>query len=128
LSVLIRKDSSADFPAAFNAIRTDCSPEPLEKSFKGQDAAKMLLPPESCLRHETVIDAARRAGVKRFSPSEFGVGTNHPVFYENKVLSKTMWSHLKYLEKAQDVMSWTAVFCNPWIDHVWSPLRQCSTP
>ncbi|KAI7776291.1 hypothetical protein LA080_005530 [Diaporthe eres] len=100
-----------------NVIRTDYSPESLEQSFKGQDAVVMLLPPESSVQHQTVIDAARRAGVKRLFPSEFGVRTNHPAFHNNVVLCKKKWSHIKHLEKTQGVMSWTAIFCNPWIDH-----------
>lgn len=118
VSVVTRKDSSTEFPASFNVIRTDYSLESLEQSFKGQDAVVMLLPPESSVRHQTVIDAARRAGVKRFFPSEFGVRTNHPAFHDNVVLCKKKWSHIKHLEKTQDAMSWTAIFCNPWIDHV----------
>lgn len=118
VSVLTRQNSTAEFPSVFNVIRTDYSPESLKESFKGQDVVIMLLPPESSVRHQTVIDAARGAGVKRFFPSEFGVRTNHPAFHENVALSKKKWSHLKYLEKTQDVMSWTAIFCNPWIDHV----------
>lgn len=118
VSVLKRKDSSAEFPASFNVIGTDCSLESLEQSFKGQDAVVMLLPPESSVRQQTVIDAAKRAGVKRFFPSEFGVRLNHPAFHENVVLCKKKWSRIKHLEKTEDVMSWTAVIFNHWIDHV----------
>lgn len=126
--MLTRKDSSAQFPAAFNVICTDYSSESLEKCLEGQDVVIMLLPPESSVRHQAVIDAARRAGVKRFFPSEFGVRTNLPAFHENVVLSKKKWSHLEYLEKTEDIMSWTAVFCNPWIDHVWHPFSPTQRP
>jgi hypothetical protein len=78
----------------------------------------MLLPPESTVDHETVIDAAVKAGVKRFFPSEYGVRTYYPDFAENVLLATKKRSIVKHLETAQDMMSWTAILCNPWVDHV----------
>ncbi|RYC80575.1 hypothetical protein BFJ63_vAg16535, partial [Fusarium oxysporum f. sp. narcissi] len=73
LSVLTRENSGAKFSKGLNVISTDYSPESLERRLRGQDVVIMLLPPESTVDHETVIDAAVKAGVKRFFPSEYGV-------------------------------------------------------
>ncbi|KAF4467250.1 DNA binding [Fusarium albosuccineum] len=98
VSVLTRKESDAEIPAGLNVIQTDYSPTSLQQGLRGQDVVIMLLPPESTVDHETVIDAAVKAGVKHFFPSEYGVRTYHPDFANN------------------DVMSWTGLMCNPWVD------------
>ncbi|KAH7146834.1 hypothetical protein B0J13DRAFT_584311 [Dactylonectria estremocensis] len=116
ISILTRKDSDAKFPAAFNVIYTDYSPASLEQNFKGQDVVIVFLPPESTVTHESVIDAAVKAGVKRFFPSEYGVRSYHPDFAEGALITKKKRSIVKHLEKTQDVMSWTGLLCNPWID------------
>ncbi|CAG9986874.1 unnamed protein product [Clonostachys byssicola] len=117
VSVLTRKDSEAKFRTGLNIIATDYSFESLVKSLRGQDVVIMLLPPESTVDHETVIDAAVKAGVKRFFPSEYGVRTYYPAFAENMLLATKKRSIVKHLEKTQDTMSWTAILCNPWVDH-----------
>ncbi|KAI8722734.1 NmrA domain-containing protein [Fusarium sp. LHS14.1] len=116
VSVLTRQGSDAKFPAGLNVISTDYSPASLEQVLKGQDVVIMLLPPESTVDHQTVIDAAVRAGVKRFFPSEYGVRTYHPEFANNVLLATKKRSIVKHLEKTQDVMSWTGLMCNPWVD------------
>ncbi|KAJ4178563.1 hypothetical protein NW755_013101 [Fusarium falciforme] len=98
VSVLTRQGSDAKLPAGLNAISTDYSPASLEQGLRRKDVVIMFLPPESTVDHETVMDAAVRAVVKRFFPPEYGR------------------SIVKYLEQTQDVTSWTAVLCNPWID------------
>lgn len=118
MSVLTRKGSNAKFSPGLNIIATDYSFESLVESLRGQDVVIMLLPPESTVDHETVIDAAVKAGVKCFVPSEYGVRTYHPAFAENMLLAKKKRSVVKHLEKTQDIMSWTAIMCNPWVDHV----------
>ncbi|CAI6095274.1 hypothetical protein V2G26_010865 [Clonostachys chloroleuca] len=117
VSVLTRKDSGAKFRTGLNVIATDYSFESLVKSLRGQDVVIMLLPPESTVDHETVIDAAVKAGVKRFFPSEYGVRTYYPAFAENMLLATKKRSIVKHLETTQDTMSWTAILCNPWVDH-----------
>lgn len=81
----------------------------------------MFLPPESTVTHESIIDAAVKAGVKRFFPSEYGVRSNHPDFANGPLITKKKNSIVKHLEKTQHVMSWTVLFCNPWIDFVCFP-------
>ncbi|KAH7233853.1 uncharacterized protein BKA55DRAFT_742584 [Fusarium redolens] len=80
------------------------------------DVVIMLLPPESTVDHESVIDAAVKAGVKRFFPSEYGVRTYHPAFADSVLLATKKRSIVKHLEKTQDIMSWTGIICNPWVD------------
>ncbi|SPN96511.1 uncharacterized protein DNG_00039 [Cephalotrichum gorgonifer] len=117
ISVLTRHDSNARFSTAVQVIRTDYSPASLEQSLRGQDVVFMFLPPESTVPHERVIDAAVRAGVKRFFPSEYGVRSYHPDFAEGVPITKKKRSIVKYLERTQDAMSWTGLICNPWVDH-----------
>ncbi|KIL86260.1 hypothetical protein FAVG1_10657 [Fusarium avenaceum] len=117
VSILTRKSSNVKFSPGLNIIATDYSFESLVESLLGQDVVIMLLPPESTVDHETIIDAAVKAGVKCFFPSEFGVRTYHPAFAENMLLAKKKRSIVKHLEKTKDIMSWTAIMCNPWVDH-----------
>ncbi|KAJ3547681.1 hypothetical protein NM208_g1393 [Fusarium decemcellulare] len=116
VSVLTRKESGAEFPAGLNVIQTDYSPASLQQALRGQDVVIMLLPPESTVDHETIIDAAVKAGVKRFFPSEYGVRTYHPDFANNVLIATKKRSIVKHLEKTQDAMSWTGLMCNPWVD------------
>ncbi|EXA31210.1 hypothetical protein FOVG_17454 [Fusarium oxysporum f. sp. pisi HDV247] len=116
LSVLTRENSGAKFSKGLNVISTDYSPESLERGLRGQDVVIMLLPPESTVDHESVIDAAVKAGVKRFFPSEYGVRTYHPAFADSVLLATKKRSIVKHLEKTQDIMSWTGIICNPWVD------------
>lgn len=96
-------------------------PKSLENGLKGQDVVIMLLPPESTVDHETIIDAAVRAGVKHFFPSEYGIRMYHPEFANNVVLATKKRSIVKHLERTQDYMSWTGLICNPWVDFVRLP-------
>ncbi|KAK2470427.1 hypothetical protein H9L39_18044 [Fusarium oxysporum f. sp. albedinis] len=105
LSVLTRENSGAKFSKGLSVISTDYSPESLERGLRGQDVVIMLLPPESTVDHETVIDAAVKAGVKRFFPSEYGVRTYHPAFADSVLLATKKRSIVKHLEKTQDIMS-----------------------
>ncbi|KAJ4129627.1 hypothetical protein NW754_003909 [Fusarium falciforme] len=70
VSVLTRQGSDAKLPAGLNAISTDYSPASLEQGLRRKDVVIMFLPPESTVDHETVMDAAVRAVVKRFFPPD----------------------------------------------------------
>lgn len=63
-----------------------------------------------------IIDAAIKAGVDRFVPSDYGVRTYHPLYNVGVATYKRQF--VEYLESKQDSISWTAIICNPWIEYV----------
>ncbi|KAK4198769.1 hypothetical protein QBC40DRAFT_330464 [Triangularia verruculosa] len=78
VTVLIRKESPRTFPAPVKTITVDYdSLDSLTSALSGQDAVVSTLPmspPKKLL----LIEAAAKAGVKRFLPTEFGPDTRNP--------------------------------------------------
>ncbi|KAH9888162.1 NmrA-like family protein [Xylariomycetidae sp. FL2044] len=77
ISVVSRKSSTAEIPEGVNVIKVDDGypPEELEKAFAGQDAVVMANGFQLIGQEGKFIEAAIKAGVKRFIPSEFGSNT-----------------------------------------------------
>lgn len=74
VTVITRKISSGNFPSGVRVQKTDfTSPESLAEAFKNQDAVVDAGPGQT--EQHSLIDAAVKAGVKRWIPSEFGVNT-----------------------------------------------------
>ncbi len=70
--------------------------------------------------HEKIIDAAVKAGVKRFIPSEFGLNTQKVTGGAAKILAFKIKLQEK-LQKASDENSqfyWTGVSCSLFFDWV----------
>jgi len=80
ISVLSRASSKSTFPSTANVITVpDSYPEhAVIEAFKPQDAIIDLAPLTEIPQHKAFIDAAVKAGVKRFIPSEFGNKTSEP--------------------------------------------------
>ncbi|KAF2020338.1 NAD(P)-binding protein [Aaosphaeria arxii CBS 175.79] len=116
VTAVTREGSDSKFPDSLKVAYTDFSSASLEQVLRGQDVVIDLLPPEAKVPHERIIDAAVKSGVKRFFPSEYGVRSYYPEFAEVVAITKKKRSIVKYLEKTQDKMSWTALLCNPWTD------------
>jgi putative NADH-flavin reductase len=74
ITALTREDSKATFPDAIHVYKTDYDSESsLEGAFKGQDAVVSVIATAALGSQLKIIEAAAKAGVKRFIPSEFGV-------------------------------------------------------
>ncbi|KAJ5737547.1 isoflavone reductase family protein [Penicillium malachiteum] len=77
LSILSRKSSKSLLPPGIKVEKVD-NDYPLDQllnAFQGQDALISTLPCSSYTVHLRMIDAAIRAGVKHFIPTEYGNNT-----------------------------------------------------
>jgi hypothetical protein len=94
----------------------------LVEAFKGQDAVVSALGAAGMHEQIKIIDAAVKAGVKRFLPSEYGSNTQNAKatalvsFFALKV---TIIEHLKKQEPKG--LSWTAIESGPAFDMVNLP-------
>ena len=71
MTVLSRESSEATFGPGITVRKTDFSDGDLELAFKGQDAVVSAVGATGFGDQAKFVDAAVRAGVKRFIPSEF---------------------------------------------------------
>ncbi|KAM3080830.1 hypothetical protein ACMFMG_004784 [Clarireedia jacksonii] len=112
VSILSRNSSTQKFPAHITIHRvSDDYPEAeLLKAFKGQDAIVSTIATASANRQHAIIDAAIKAGVKRFVPSEFGSDTRNdkamailPQYFKGKA------DTVEYLKSRESTgLTWTA--------------------
>ena len=119
VAVLSRESSEATFPSGVQIHKTDFSESSLLSAFKGQDAVVSAVGASGFLDQKKIIDAAIKARVKRFIPSEFSSNTLSnavqdlvPVFQGKKAV-------VDYL-KSRDAegMSWTGIACGLLFDWV----------
>lgn len=86
-------------------------------AFKGQDAVVSTVSGPSIRTQTSIIDAAIKAGVKRFIPSEFGSNTANPKAVELVPVFKGKESIVNYLKgKESDSLSWTCLCNGPFFD------------
>ncbi|KNG45402.1 hypothetical protein TW65_07934 [Stemphylium lycopersici] len=115
VTVLTRATSTATFPDGVRVVRSDYSRASLEEAFKGQNVALSFLNYDVSVDQKLIIDAAIKAGVDRFVPSDYGVRTYHPLYNVGVATYKRQF--VEYLESKQDSIGWTAIICNPWIEY-----------
>ena len=120
VSILSRKSSKSTFPSHLTVHRvSDDYPESeLVSAFKGQDAIVVTISGASAHKQKDFIDAAVKAGVKRFVPSEFGGDTVNekalailPQLYGKK---KEVVDYLRGKEK--DGLTWSAFVTGPFFE------------
>lgn len=113
-----RSGSSSTPPSGVSTASADYeSIDSLASVFKDQDAVVSVVGSPGLPKQHILVDAAIKAGVKRFLPSEYGCDTTHaktsqlPVF-QGKVSTR------KYLsEKASaGEITWTALITGPFLD------------
>jgi len=119
VSVLTRPGSTSKFPENVKVITTDYSPTSLALAFAGQDAVLSLLGLSAIGQQYALIEAAVKAGVKRFLPSEFGLDNASaqvlavvPPFRVRTELIDT----IKAKQAAGSPMEWTAVVTGLFLD------------
>ncbi|KAI1149677.1 NAD(P)-binding protein [Nemania diffusa] len=79
VTVLTRKPGSQGFPSSVKVAVVDYeSPESVTDALRGQDAVVSTIASAALSKQLLLVDAAAKAGVKRFIPSEFGSNTLHP--------------------------------------------------
>ncbi|KAL2878915.1 hypothetical protein SGCOL_005883 [Colletotrichum sp. CLE4] len=116
LTILSREGSSAIFPPGANVIKTDYSEDSLVKILAGQDAVVSMLPIMALGEQQKIAEAAIKAGVKRFIPSEYGSDSASDEVIAAVPFFQPKKSHLGWLADKEDLISWTAVITGPFFD------------
>ncbi|KPM37518.1 hypothetical protein AK830_g9037 [Neonectria ditissima] len=108
-----RQTSDSAVPEGIDHIKSDYSEESLVIALKGQDAVvstvSSIVVGQTLSLQKTIIDAAIKAGVQVFVPSEYGIDTADPAapkyipFLQDKV------DILNYLKSQEDKISWVAI-------------------
>ncbi|RSL78937.1 hypothetical protein CDV31_017242 [Fusarium ambrosium] len=119
VTALTRATSSHSFPPMITEFKTDYTPASLERAFQGQDAVICTLGYGGLEKQLDLVDAAEKAGVKRFIPSEFGSpkGNNDLPEYTNLLQNKL--KVVRYLQQKADKnpqFSWSAFTTGTFLD------------
>ncbi|KAI0112169.1 hypothetical protein GGR51DRAFT_508354 [Nemania sp. FL0031] len=118
VTVLTRQDSVHEFPESVQVKRVDYdSVDSLTDALQGQDAVVSTLGLGALTKQFHLIEAAVRANVKRFIPSEFGPDTTNPktsalaVSAGKVVIQKALAKAV-----ANGSISYTYIFTGPFLD------------
>ncbi|KAK8050455.1 NAD(P)-binding protein [Apiospora phragmitis] len=119
VKVLTRQSSSHKFPDAVEVAPVDYdSLDSLAAALEGQDAVVSTLASLALEKQQLLVEAASKAGVKRFIPSEFGSNTVHektsklPSFGHKIAVQEA----LKREATKPDGMTYTIVVNGPFLD------------
>lgn len=110
ISVLSRPESTNTYPAGTKVFKSDYSETSLIEAFKGHDAVICVLGAAGFAEEPKLVDAAAKAGVKRFIPSEFSSNSLNSKTSEHLPIfsiKPRVVAQLKALELKG--MSWTAI-------------------
>ena len=119
VSVLSREGSKSTFLSHIKVFKTPESypEEALLKAFAGQDAIIDLAPNYIFDQRKRCIDAAVKAGVKRYIPGEFGSNTEAPEANAAVPIFQFKLDVQKYLKsKEKEGLTWTGVINGPFFD------------
>ncbi|KAI2616797.1 NAD(P)-binding protein [Hypoxylon sp. NC1633] len=118
VTALTRQGSSRTFPSGVTIKPVDYdSLDSLTEALQGQDAVVSTIGGTGLLKQLPLLDAAVKAGVKRFIPSEFGSDTFHektsrlPGYHEKVVVREAINKAV-----AESNLTWSAVLCGPFLD------------
>lgn len=131
VTVLSRATSEATFPPGVSVRKTDYTLSSLVSAFEGTDAVVSAVGMGGFAQQKTVIDAAVKAGVKHFIPSEFSVNTISPAVCALVPVFARKKDIIDYLvSKEKEGLSWTGIAAGLLFDWVNSPhapriLTQC---
>jgi hypothetical protein len=118
ITIVSRQSSRSTFPD-FRVLKlSDSYPEEeLVTAFQGQDAVISLLPTISAHEQFRIVDAAVKASVRRYIPSNFGL---NDIFENVRALIHTCNNKaavIGYLRgKESTGMTWTAIAMGSWVD------------
>ncbi|KAK6216839.1 isoflavone reductase [Colletotrichum tabaci] len=116
VTILSRQGSSATFPDGAKVVKSDYSAESLEKVLKGQDAVVSMLPIMALEEQTKIAEAAIKAGVKRFIPSEYGSDSLSDDVIAAVPFFQPKKAHLEWLATKEAQISWTAIITGPFFD------------
>jgi hypothetical protein len=121
VTALKRAGSNSTFPTLPNlkVIESDYSIDSLSSIFAGQDAVISIVGGTGIGEQKVYVDAAVKAGVKRFLPSEFGINGQSEAVKKLTPFFSVKQDLLDYLvEKEKDGLTWTGVICGVLFDFV----------
>jgi hypothetical protein len=121
ITALKRPGSTSKFPTSPNlkVIESDLSLESLVSIFTGQDVVISIVGATGIAEQKSYVDAAVKAGVKRFLPSEFGINGQSEAVKELTPFFAVKQDLLDYLvEKEKDGLTWTALIVGVLYDWV----------
>jgi len=119
VTVLSRPDSKATFPDGVNVVKKAYDDPTLHEAFVGQDGVVSVVGGGGTGDQIKLIDAAVKAGVKRFIPSEFGSNTLDEKVQELFFVYKqkiAIIDHLKKVSASNPDFSWTGLVTGPFLD------------
>ncbi|KAH6697516.1 isoflavone reductase [Plectosphaerella plurivora] len=116
ITALSRESSSATFPEGVKVVKTDFSPESLQRALTGQDAVVSMIPIVALAEQQKLAEAALAAGVKLFVPSEYGSDTTNEAVLAAVPFFQAKKDALDWLKSKEDQMAWTALFTGPFFD------------
>ncbi|KAJ5530646.1 hypothetical protein N7527_004039 [Penicillium freii] len=110
ITVISRKASEATFPPGVTVLKIDYSDKDLEAAFKGKDVVISAVGAKALGDQKKFVDAAIRADVKRFIPSEFSVDSRNDAVLQLLPLFGPKNELIKYLKsKETDGLTWTGI-------------------
>lgn len=118
VSILSRKGSKSTYASHIKVQEVDESwPEDqLVTALKGQDAVVHIVYAD-VPKSKTLIDAAIKAGVKRFIPSEFGIDHSAPSIVKKVPFVAAKEEILEYLKSKEDTgLTWTGIITGGFFD------------
>jgi len=119
VTALTRPGSKSTFLPGAEVVNTDYSTESLLEIFKGKDAILSLINAGALADLKRIIDAAVKAGVRRFVPSEFGSDTSDPHHVKVVPIFASKVAVVDYLRtKEAEGLTWTALCNGPFFDWV----------
>ena len=126
VTALTRANSTSTVLPGVKVHKVDySSPESIAEAFKGQDAVVSTIATAGLGQQQAIVDAAIKAGVKRFIPSEFGVDTTTVGGGAAKILEGKIALQGALAKAAEENkgFSWTGISTGMFFDWVY-----CSPP
>jgi len=121
VTALTRIDSTSTVLPGAKVHKTDySSPDSIAEAFKGQDAVVSTIATAALRQQQAVVDAAVKAGVKRFIPSEFGMDTTTITGGAKKILGAkiALQGVLAKAAEEHEHFSWTGISTGMFFDWV----------
>lgn len=119
LSILSRESSKSTFPShvKVHTVPDSYPEEAIVAAFKGQDVVIDLAPLFNVDQHKAFIDAAIKAGVKRYLGPEFGAKSTDPRTIEAVPMFQGKTAVAEYLiSKETEGLTWTGVLTGNFFD------------
>ena len=120
LSILTRKSSTSSLPTGISVhqVGDNYAEADLLEAFTGKDAIISTIATAAVDIQKRMIDAAVKAGVRRFVPSEFGSDTrNEPGYRILPQYFAGKCETVDYLKgKEQEGLTWTAFVTGPFFE------------